>query len=139
MRNTLSEWLKTQGTEMVSDRGLELPAVFSDPKKEYLRIKESSGVLDLSFRTQLRLTGDDRLNFLQGMLSNDVKALDPGDGWHATLLNDQGRIVADLRVYVEESAVYLDVDRRIKDKTIAALERFLIADDVEGKNLLTRL
>ena len=126
MRSTLSEWLKTQGTEMVSDRGLELPAVFSDPEKEYLRIKESSGVMDLSFRTQLRLTGDDRLNFLQGMLSNDVKALDSGDGCHATLLNDQGRIVADLRVYVEESAVYLDVDRRIKDKTITALERFLI-------------
>lgn len=135
MKSTLSEWLKAQGTRMVSDRGLELPAVFTDPIEEYGRIHESTGIMDLSFRTQLRLTGEDRLDFLQGMLSNDVKALNSGDGCHAALLNDQGRIVADLHVCVEESAVYLDVDRRIKDKTIAALERFLIADDVEITDL----
>ena len=64
----------------------------------------------------MKFTGEDRTDFLQGMLSNDVKALRPGDGCPATLLTEQGRLVADLRVYAEESAILLDIDARIKEK-----------------------
>ena len=55
----------------------------------------------------------------------------------ATLLTEQGRLVADLRVYAEESAIFLDIDARIKEKTIEALDRFIIADDVENEDLST--
>ena len=41
----------------------------------------------------------------------------------------------DLRVYVEESAILLDLDARIKEKTVEALDRFIIADDVEIEDL----
>jgi folate-binding protein YgfZ len=64
-------------------------------------------------------------------VSNDIKALHPGEGCAATLLTEQGRLVADLRVYALDSALLLDVDARIKDKAIEALSRFIIADDVE--------
>ena len=135
MKSTLSAWLESQGTPLTDDRGIELPSAFTNAQDEYTAGCEKAGLIDLSFRTQVKRTGEDRADFLQGMLSNDIKALQPGDGCPATLLTEQGRIVADLRVYALESAILLDMDARIKDKTIRALDRFLIADDVEIEDL----
>ena len=137
MKSTLSAWLESQGVSLTDDRGVELPNAFTNPQDEYAAVCAKAGLIDLSFRTQVKFTGEDRSDFLQGMLSNDVKALRPGDGCPATLLTEQGRIVADLRVYAEESAIFLDIDARIKEKTIEALDRFIIADDVEIEDLST--
>lgn len=123
---------------MTNDRGIELPATFTTSADEYAAVCERAGLIDFSFRTQLELTGADTVDFLQGMISNDVKALQPGQGCAAVLLTEQGRLVADLRVYATESAVLLDVDARIAAKTTAALERFIIADDVEVADLAAR-
>ena len=135
MKSALSTWLESQGVSLTNDRGVELPDAFTSPQDEYTAVCERAGLIDLSFRTQVKFTGEDRIDFLQGMLSNDVKALRPGEGCPATLLTEQGRIVADLRVYAEESAILLDLDTRIKEKTIEALDRFIIADDVEIEDL----
>ena len=116
---------------MTDDRGIELPATFTTPTDEYASVCKNAGLIDLSFRTQRELTGADTMDFLQGMVSNDVKALKPGQGCAAALLTEQGRLVADLRIYATDSTVLLDVDARIAAKTIAALDRFIIADDVE--------
>lgn len=137
MKSALSAWLESQGISLTDDRGVELPNAFTNPQDEYAAVYEQAGLTDLSFRTQVKFTGEDRSDFLQGMLSNDVKALRPGDGCPATLLTEQGRLVADLRVYAEESAILLDLDVRIKDKTVEALDRFIIADDVEIEDLST--
>lgn len=123
---------------MTDDRGVELPATFTTPADEYASVCKNTGLIDLSFRTQLELTGTDTIDFLQGMVSNDVKALQPGQGCAAVLLTEQGRLVADLRIYATKSAVLLDVDTRIAAKTTAALERFIIADDVEIADLGAR-
>ncbi len=138
MKSALSAWLESQSISLIDDRGVELPNAFADSQDEYAVVCERAGLIDLSFRTQVKFTGEDRIDFLQGMLSNDVKALRPGDGCPATLLTEQGRIVADLRVYAEESAILLDLDARIKEKTIEALDRFIIADDVEIEDLSAR-
>ncbi len=135
MKGTVSAWLEGQGISLIDDRGVELPSAFTNPQDEYAAVCEEAGLIDLSFRTQVRFTGEERSDFLQGMLSNDVKALRPDAGCPATLLTEQGRIVADLRVYAEESAILLDLDARIKEKTIEALDRFIIADDVEIEDL----
>src|SRR5262245_63430698 len=99
MKTSLAAWHQAQGAVLVNDRGIELPERFSDPREEYQAVREQAGLIDLSFRTQIRMTGEDRSAFLQGMVSNDVKALRPGDGCLAALLTEQGRIVVELRVY----------------------------------------
>jgi glycine cleavage system T protein len=137
MKTPLLTWHQTQGAVLTNDRGIELPERFSDPLAEYQAVREKAGLIDLSFRVHVRMTGEDRVSFLQGMVSNDVKTLRPGEGCVATLLTEQGRIVADLRVYALDSAFLLDVDARIKDKVIETLSRFIIADDVEMENLDT--
>src|SRR5713101_7662104 len=135
MKTPLAAWHKAQGAGLINDRGIELPERFTDPLQEYQAVREKAGLIDLSFRVQVRMTGEDRVSFLQGMVSNDVKALRPGDGCAATLLTEQGRIVADLHVYALDTCFLLDVDARIKEKLIETLSRFIIADDVEMEDL----
>jgi len=135
MKTPLSSWHLAHGATLIDDRGIELPERFTTPVEEYQAVREKAGLIDLSFRAQVRMTGEDRVSFLQGMISNDVKVLRPGDGCAATLLTEQGRIVADLRVYTLDNAILLDVDARIKERMIEALARFIIADDVEMEDL----
>ena len=135
MKTPLLVWHQAQGAVLINDRGIELPECFTNFRDEYRAVREKAGLIDLSFRAQVRMTGEDRVTFLQGIVSNDVKALRPGEGCAATLLTEQGRIVADLRVYALDTAFLLDVDARIKDKVIETLSRFIIADDVEMEDL----
>ncbi|MGE0681810.1 MAG: aminomethyltransferase family protein [Candidatus Binatia bacterium] len=135
MKTPLATWHTAHGAKLIDDRGVELPERFTDPVEEYRAVRGKAGLIDLSFRSQIRMTGEDRAGFLQGMVSNDIKALTPGDGCMATLLTEQGRIVADLRVYALESCFLLDVDARIKDRMMETLSRFIIADDVEMEDL----
>ena len=135
MKSPLFTWHETHGASFMNDRGIELPAHFTDPLREYQAVREKTGLIDYSFRVQVRMTGEDRVSFLQGIVSNDIKALRSGEGCAATLLTEQGRLVADLRVYALNSSLLLDVDTRIKEKAVEALSRFIIADDVELEDL----
>jgi glycine cleavage system T protein len=135
MKTPLAAWHTAHGAVMTEDRGIELPERFTDPLEEYRAVRESAGLIDLGFRALVKMTGEDRVGFLQGMISNDVKTLKPGEGRLATLLTEQGRVVADLRVYACEQWLLLDVDARIKKKLIETLSRFIIADDVDMEEL----
>jgi folate-binding protein YgfZ len=65
---------------------------------EYLLAKTDAVVVDRSNRGRLILTGSDVADFLQGQVSNDVDALEPGSGCYATLLTAKGKIRCDMRI-----------------------------------------
>lgn len=87
-------------------------------------------VRDLTAIGHLRLTGADRIRFLQGMLTNDVARLGPGQGCHAAMLTVKGRILADLRVYVGAAACHIELDAPWAEKLRQEIDRHLFADDV---------
>src|SRR5262249_36626693 len=124
--------LASRGALERDDRGLALPWRFGpDVEGEYAALRDGAALVDLGFRTLVRVTGEDRAAFLQGMLTNDVAALAPGRGCPAVLLTTQGRVTADLRVVALPDSLLLDVDVRAADGLLEALEKLLIADDVE--------
>ena len=82
-------------------------------------------------RVLLQVSGEDRVSFLHGMLSNDVSGLAPGSGAAALLLTEQGRIVAEMNLLVLDDEIRLDLTRAACDRLVPALERFIVADDVE--------
>ena len=94
--------------------GWVLPAHFGDPAGEYSAVRSSAGLVDLSRRGLLQFTGPDRLSFLQGMLSNDLRALQPFTGQYATILTQQGKVVADVRVLCAMNSFYLDFWENLK-------------------------
>lgn len=123
--------LAAHGAVHADDRGIALPRHFGDPAAEYDALVHGAAVVDLGFRAVLRAVGEDRVTFLQGMLTNDVKSLATGQGCPALLLTIQGRVTADVRVAADDDALVLDVDARVRDAFVAALDALIIADDVE--------
>lgn len=100
-------------------------------ERELAALRTGAALSPLSERMVLAARGEDRTSFLQGMLSNDVVRLRPGQGTHALLLTEQGRVVADLCVLVLDDAIWLDLPASSRERVRMALERFVVADDVE--------
>jgi folate-binding protein YgfZ len=122
---------KASGATFAPFASRELPARFTDVEREWAAVRQRCGLLDARFRGLLRLTGGDRVTFLQGMVSNDVARLRDGEGTYAALLTQQGKLVSDLRVYVLGDEVWLDVPAARAQAVRENLERYIIADDVE--------
>lgn len=108
-----------------------MPAHFGDSAAEYGAVRSAAGLIDLSHRGLFQVTGPDRLSFLQGMLSNDLRILKPFTGQYATLLTQQGKVIADVRVLCAMNSFYLDFWENLKEKILAHLNRYLVADEVE--------
>jgi len=131
VETALHRHLAARGAVHADDRGVALPRHFGDPEAEYRALTTGAALVDLGYRTLVRATGPDRVDFLQGMLTNDVARLAPGTACPALLLTIQGRVTADVRVAALADAHLLDVDLRARDAFLDALGKLVVADDVE--------
>lgn len=77
----------------------------------------------------VRVTGEDRVRWLNGMVTNSIQSLAPGEGCYSFALNAQGRIQGDLIAWMREYCILLETDRPAE--LAAWLERYIIMDDVE--------
>src|SRR6266436_2784041 len=130
----LVDFHRSNGAQFIEFNGWLLPAHFGNSAAEYAAVRSAIGLMDLSDRGLLQVTGPDRLSFLQGMLSNDLRALQPFTGQYSTILTQQGKVVADVRVLCAMNSFYLDFWENLKDKITTHLNRYLVADEVEIAN-----
>jgi tRNA-modifying protein YgfZ len=65
---------------------------------EYAALSERCGLIDRSERGKLALSGPDAKTFLAGQVTNDVEALQPGEGCYAAFLTHKGKMLGDLRI-----------------------------------------
>lgn len=108
-----------------------VPLHYGDARGEYGAVRERAGVIDRSHRGTIQATGRDRAAFLQGMLSNDIKALAPGQGCPAAFLDAHGKIVSLLTVHCLADRLLLETDHSLVQTTLATLDRFLFSERVE--------
>lgn len=99
--------------------------------EEYKALTESAAWIDLSDRGRLCLIGADRLNFLNGQVTNNVKNLSPGQGCYAALANNKAKMTSDLFIFVLADEILLDFEPGLSGKVAERLEKFIIADDVQ--------
>lgn len=99
-----------------------------DPVAEYRAVMTGVGLMDRSMLGKVAVTGRDRVAFLQGMLSNDVKALQPGQGCPAAFLDAVGKVVSLLTVYVLEDRILLELPAGSTEKFLQAIDKFLISE-----------
>lgn len=109
----------------------EIVADYGDFVAEHQALRGGAGVLDLSFRGRLCLTGTDRHRFLHGQVTNDVNALGVGDGCYAALITAKGKMISDLNVYRLANELLLDFEPGLSRQVAERLERYIIADDVQ--------
>src|SRR5690348_11041564 len=80
-------------------RGAATAARFSTPLAEFESLQAGCGLYDLGFRAKISLTGSDRVRWLNGMVTNNIRDLAASHGVYAFLLNPQGHILGDLYAY----------------------------------------
>src|SRR6478672_12512348 len=115
------------------------PADFGDVRSEFQALVEAAGVYELGARAKVSLTGSDRVRWLNGMVSNNIRDLAPGHGVYAFLLNPQGHILGDLYAYNRGEALLVDTHQVQVEKILAVFDKYIIMDDVEVANLGDRL
>ncbi len=127
----LARWLG-RGAGMTDEaRGAATPALFSDEANELSALVAGAAVFDGGARVRLRVTGEDRVRWLNGMVTNTVKALRAGEHNYTFVLNAQGRIQGDATVFALAGQLLLETDRAQAGRLHAHLDRFIIMDDVE--------
>jgi folate-binding protein YgfZ len=102
-----------------------------DARAEFHALLSGCGVHDLGSRAKIRLTGSDRVRWLNGMVTNNIRDLALNHGVYSFLLNAQGRIQADLYAYNLGDSLLVDADSSQRDKILAHFDHFIISDDVE--------
>ncbi|HSN05568.1 MAG TPA: aminomethyltransferase family protein [Nitrospira sp.] len=106
--------------------GWEMPAHYGDWRAEYQAVRQAVGLADLSHRGKVRVTGDDRVKWLQSVISTDILPLQPGPGRYSSFLTHKGKMLTYFRVYLQTDAVMLEDVGEIGDATHAALRKFLL-------------
>jgi folate-binding protein YgfZ len=103
--------------------------------EDYKALTSAVTVRVLADRIVVRMIGDDRVSFLHGMCSNDIKGLAAGAIIPALFLTEHAHVIADCFVWATDDALLLDIDRDAWPRVRAHLERLLVADDVEIEGL----
>jgi folate-binding protein YgfZ len=98
--------------------------------ESYKAAHEGAAVADRSTRGRVRLTGSERLSYLQGILTNDVATLSPGTGSYAALLTPQGRMISDMRVLELADSTLLDLPAEATERVATHLSTFIFSEDV---------
>ncbi len=95
-------------------------------------------LFDLSARVKLRVSGSDRLRFLNGQLTNDIRKATEANTVEACVLNAKGKMEAHLFVHSHAESFLLDADPALQSTLQARLERYVIADDVLIEDVIGR-
>ncbi|MGA9896594.1 MAG: folate-binding protein [Terriglobales bacterium] len=102
---------------------------------EFAELVSGCGLIDLSSRAKIALTGSDRVRWLNGMVTNNIRDLAVGTGVYAFLLNPQGHILGDMYAYNRGESLTVETDQSQLEKLLAIFDRYIIMDDVEVTNL----
>ena len=106
---------------------------------DYEALRGGAGCIVLADRRWIALSGQERVDYLQGLLTNDIAALSSGTGCYAAHLTPQGRLVADMYVFTETDRVLLDVHDSAKDLLCERFNDFIISEDVRVSDLSHQL
>src|SRR6185437_7216920 len=117
--------------------GAEIVSSYGDVLAEYAALHENAGVVDLSFRSRICLTGADRVRFLHGQVTNDVNRLRPGEGCYAAVTTAKGKMESDLNIYALQDELLLDFEPGLTAKISQRLEKYIVSDDVQVVDVAT--
>lgn len=123
----LHEVHKALGANFSAHSGWSVPDDYGDKNSEYKAVRDNIGIIDLSSRGKLKLSGKDHLKFLQGMLSNDVIKLEESKGVYATILTVKGRMISDMKVYKNTESVLFDLEPGLNQKVAELLTKFRLS------------
>jgi aminomethyltransferase len=106
-------------------------ATASPAASQLAALLSGAAIAPLGSTGWIRVTGSDRVRWLNGMVTNAITELAPGQGCYNFVLNAQGRIQGDLTAFLLEDSILLETSRDQVPALLAHLDHFIIMDDVE--------
>jgi len=116
-----------------------LPVDFGDVRAEFHSLIAACGVYALSSRARISISGRDRVRWLNGMITNNIRDLASGHGVYAFLLNPQGHILGDLYAFNRDESLLVGTDQSQVEKILAVFRKYIIMDKVELANISDKL
>jgi aminomethyltransferase len=98
-RTPLCDRHRAAGAKLVPFAGWEMPVQYQGIRQEHLAVRREAGVFDVSHMGQVETRGPQALEFLQRMLSNDVRRIPEGGAQYSVICRDDGGILDDLFTY----------------------------------------
>ena len=95
----------------------------------------SAGLIDLSSRGRILVSGSEAVTFLNGLITNDVKTLALNSWMPAAFANVQGRLLAAVRVIHREDGFLIDTEAATHRTVLSLVERFTLAGDFKVTDL----
>jgi len=129
-KTPLYETIAAQGAQLGEYSGAETAASFGDASAELEALRSGAGVYDLGWRAKLIGSGEDRVRWFNGMVTNNIKDLPQNHGAYTFLLNAQGQIQADMYVYNRGDYLLVDTDQSQATRVREIFEKYIIMDDV---------
>jgi folate-binding protein YgfZ len=132
------------GAAMAEREGWSVPASYGEIAQEYAAVREAGlGLLDLSSRGRLLVSGSEAVQFLNGLITNDMKTLEVGSWMPAAFPNVQGRLIASVRVIRLKDegtdkkvcpTFLIDTEAATHETVLKTIERFTLAGDFHVKD-----
>jgi folate-binding protein YgfZ len=127
------------GATMIGRDGWSVPANYGDVLFEYAAVREGgAGIIDLSARGRILVSGSEAVPFLNGLITNDMKTLAENNWMPAAFPNVQGRLIASVRVVRLKDegtgksvrpAFLIDTEPATHERVLKTIERFTLAGD----------
>ena len=105
--------------------GRSVVLAYGSVSAEYEALHTRAAVFDRSHRGRIRVKGPRAAEMVTGLVTNDVSSLTPGQGCYAAALTAKGKIVADVRVFVEEDGILVDAPPRAAAAWAAMVKKFV--------------
>ena len=103
---------------------------------DYAAVRDGrAGLIDLSSRGRLRVSGSEATMFLNGLITNDMKTLGENRWMPAAFPTVQGRLIGAVRVVRERSGFLIDTDAESHEAVLKTVSRFTLAGDFHVKDL----
>jgi folate-binding protein YgfZ len=117
---------------------MQLP-IRPETLEQYSILSYGAGFVDVSDRTQVRITGADRVRFFHGFCTNDIQRLPVGAGCEAFLTNVKGKVVGHVFVFCGDRDLILETTPGQAESIIRHLDRYVVREDVQFADLQTRV
>jgi glycine cleavage system T protein len=128
-RTPLYETHKELGAGFAEFNGWEMAQTYVDAIEEQRRVRSAVGLLDLSYHGAIKVGGKEAVQFLNGLLTNDVKSLSKGRGMRAAFLTGHGKVRAFCRVLGLGDEYLIINDPQTHDKVFKYVFPFSYAGD----------
>ncbi len=133
------------GASMAERDGWSVAASYGDVAQEYAAVREAgAGLIDLSARGRLLVSGSEAVQFLNGLITNDMKTLEVNTWMPGAFPNVQGRLIASVRVIRLRDegadkkvcpAFLIDTEAATHETVLKTIERFTLAGDFRVKDI----